>query len=208
MRPLVSDTAADPAVRPARDADADAVAPLLYETAPGLYDRYAGGRERALRLLRKAFDLPGNNTSRDVVTVAELEGELAGALAAFPVSENSDRASAFLSLTLRTIPPWRWPGALWVYRAGARATPAPPMSALYVDALATDPHHRRRGVATALLAEAERRARRKGLAAVALDTSLENKPARALYLRAGYHEVAYRPPRGALPGFVALVKDL
>jgi ribosomal protein S18 acetylase RimI-like enzyme len=208
VRPLVRDAAADPAVRPARDADVDAVAPLLYETAPGLYDRYAGGRVRALRLLRKAFDEPGNNTSRDVVTVAEVEGSVAGALAAFPVAENSERAGAFMRLTLRTIPPWRWPGALWVYRAGARATPAPPMSALYIDALATDPRHRRRGVASALLGEAERRARGEGLASVALDTSLDNKPARALYLSAGYQEVAYRPPGRTLPGFVALVKEL
>ena len=43
---------------------------------------------------------------------------------------------------------------------------------------------------------------------MALDTSLENKPARALYLGAGYEEVAYRPPARGMPGFVALVKPL
>ena len=46
------------------------------------------------------------------------------------------------------------------------------------------------------------------LPAVALDTSLDNKPARALYLTAGYDEVAYRPAGRGLPGFVALVKQL
>jgi ribosomal protein S18 acetylase RimI-like enzyme len=195
-------------VRPAREADGAAVAPLLYETATGLYDRYAGGRERALRLLRRAFDESGNNTSREVVTVAEREGGVVGVLAAFPVEENVRRAAAFMRLTLRTIPPWRWPGALWVYWAGARATPAPPMSALYIDALATDPSHRRRGVASALLQEAERQARTAELRSVALDTSLDNKAARALYLGAGYQEVAYRAPGRTLPGFVAFVKEL
>jgi len=198
----------EPSVRPACDADGAAVAPLLYETAAGLYDRYAGGRELALRLLRRAFHEEGNNTSKGVVTVAELGGRVVGVLAAFPVEENARRAGAFMRLTLRTIPPWRWPGALWVYWAGARATPAPPMSALYIDALATDPAHRRRGVASALLEEAEHQAHAAGLRAVALDTSLGNKAARALYLGAGYQEVAFRPPGRTLPGFVALVKEL
>jgi ribosomal protein S18 acetylase RimI-like enzyme len=79
---------------------------------------------------------------------------------------------------------------------------------LYVDALATGDGARRRGAATALLERTEQRARRLGLSAVALDTSLDNKAARSLYLGAGYEEVAYRPPGRGMPGFVALVKDL
>jgi len=82
------------------------------------------------------------------------------------------------------------------------------MSALYIDALATDPAHRRRGVASALLEEAEKQAHEAGLRSVALDTSLGNKAARALYVGAGYQEVAFRPPGRTLPGFVALVKEL
>jgi ribosomal protein S18 acetylase RimI-like enzyme len=77
-----------------------------------------------------------------------------------------------------------------------------------VDALAVDKDVRRLGVARSLLAYAEDVARSRGLPAVALDTSLDNKPARALYLDAGYDEVAYRPPGRGLPGFVALVKPL
>jgi ribosomal protein S18 acetylase RimI-like enzyme len=82
---------------------------------------------------------------------------------------------------------------VWLYRAGARAAPNPPHNWLYVDALATDPGLRRRGAARALLDEAERKARRLGRPAVALDTSLDNRQARSLYLE---------------PGFVALVKEL
>jgi ribosomal protein S18 acetylase RimI-like enzyme len=198
----------EPTVRPARDSDGEAVAALLYESAAGMYDRYAGGRHRALALLRRAFGEPGNNTSREIVRVAELEARPAGALAAFPVDDSGRRAGAFLRITLRTIPAWRWPAAVWLFWAGARATPSPPHSALYVDALATDPACRRRGVASALLAAAEREAREDGLRSVALDTSLDNEAARALYLSAGYEEVEYRPPGRSLPGFVALVKEL
>jgi ribosomal protein S18 acetylase RimI-like enzyme len=195
-------------VRPARRTDSAAVADLLYESAGGMYDRFAGGSERARSVLRRAFEEPGNNASVEVVTVAEVDGTVAAASAAFPVEETPGRASAFLRIALRALPPWRWPGALRLYWAGSRAAPAPPHGALYVDALATEDSVRRRGAATALLGQAEGRARRLGLTSVALDTSLDNKAARSLYLGMGYEEVAYRPAGRGMPGFVALVKEL
>jgi ribosomal protein S18 acetylase RimI-like enzyme len=198
----------EPSVRPARESDADPVGVLLYESAAAMYDRFAGGRARAIRMLGRAFETPGNNASREVVTVAELDGSVAGALAGFPVDETVDRAGAFLRLALRSIPPWRWPAAMWLYWSGARAVPSPPEAAYYVDALAVDQSLRRRGAARSLLGAAEQRARNLGLPAIALDTSLDNKPARALYLSSGYDEVAYRPAGKGLPGFVALVKRL
>ena len=184
------------------------MAALLYESAGGLYDRFVGGRDRALRVLRRAFAAAGTNASSDIVSVGELDGRVAGALAAFPAEETRARAKAFLRVTLRATPPWRWPGGMRIYYAGARAAPSPPMGALYVDALAVYQEHRRRGVARALLEEAERRARDLRLGSVALDTSLDNKPARSLYVSAGFEEVAYRPGGGGMPGFVALAKEL
>lgn len=198
----------EPVVRPARAADTPAVPPLLYESAAGMYDRFAGGRGRALGVIGAAFQRPGNNASAEVVTVAELDGRAAGAMAAFPVAEAASRARAFLRVTLRELPPWGWPTALWLYRAGAGAAPDPPAATLYVDALAVEPRSRRRGVGLALLAGAEAEARRRGLNGVSLDTALDNKPARALYLDAGFAELAYRPPARGLPGFVALVKPV
>src|SRR4051794_7652631 len=173
-----------------------------------MYDRFTGRRERAIRVLSRAFETSGTNASREVVTVAEFDGTVAGALAAFPVQETVTRAGGFLRLALRTIPPWRWPTAMRLYWSGARAVPNPPDAAFYVDALAVQEPLRRRGAASALLASAEARARELELPAIALDTSLDNKPARALYLSAGYDEVAYRPAGRGLPGFVALVKRL
>ena len=195
-------------VRKAGPDDFPHVAELLHHSAADMYDRFAGGRERALRVLRRSLDEPGNASSAEVVWVAAVDGQVAGAMAAFPVDEAAARARAFLGLALRGSPPWRWPVALYIYWAGGRAAPSPPESALYVDALATDPGFRRRGVARALLAAAERGAREQRLPAVALDTTIANEPARRLYASEGYDEVAYRPPGRGLPGFVALVKPL
>jgi ribosomal protein S18 acetylase RimI-like enzyme len=197
-----------PEVRRATPADFPKVAVLLHHSAEDMYDRFAGGRERALRLIARALGQPGNASSAEVVWVAEVDGELAGAMAAFPVSEAPARSRTFLRLAVRSAPPWRWPTALYLYWAGGRAAPSPPHAAFYVDALATDPAFRRRGAARALLAEAARQARDRRLPAVALDTTISNEAARALYATEGFSEVAYRPPRRGLPGFVALVKRL
>jgi ribosomal protein S18 acetylase RimI-like enzyme len=193
-------------VRRARPEDHADAARLLHLSAADMYDRFAGGRERALRVLERSLAETGNASSAEVVYLAEADGTLAGAMAAFPVDEAAARSRAFLRLALRNASPLRWPRALRLYWAGGRAAPSPPAAAFYVDALATDPEHRRAGAARALLAEAEHQARRRRLPAVALDTTIANEPARALYASAGYDEVAYRPPAHGLPGFVALVK--
>ena len=195
-------------VRRAGPADFQSAARLLHHSAADMYDRFAGGRGRALRLLERSLAETGNASSADVVWVAELDGRVAAAMAAFPVDEAVKRSSSFLRLALRHAPPWRWPEALLLYWLGSRAAPSPPAPGFYVDALATDPSFRRRGAASALLAEAERQARVRGLPAVALDTTVGNEEARALYAREGFEEVAYRPPARGLPGFVALVKPL
>ena len=202
MRPAVIE------VRKARPDDFPRAAELLHHSAADMYNRFAGGRERALRVLERSLAEPGNASSAEVVWVAALDGQVAGAMAAFPVDEATERARAFLGLAVRGAPPWRWPVALYLYWAGGRAAPSPPASALYVDALATDPGFRRRGAARALLAQAERGARERRLPAVALDTTIANEPARTLYASEGFDEVAYRPPGRGLPGFVALVKPL
>jgi ribosomal protein S18 acetylase RimI-like enzyme len=195
-----------PLIRPAKAEDADVVAHLLYETATGMYDIYAGGARRALRILGAAYRRRGNSASREIVWVAELDGEVAGALAAFPVTEGDRRASRFLRVTLLRTPPWKWPATLRIFHNGADSTPVPPPESLYVDALATDRRFRRRGVALALLEEAARLAADAGLFAVALDTAATNAAAQALYGRAGFVVLERVPPKGRIPGIVGYVR--
>jgi len=192
-------------VREARREDVAAVAGLLHESSPQIYDRFAGNRERALAILQEAFASPGNVASREVIRVVELDGRPVAAMAAFPIDEGPERARGFIRLAIRRVPFWLWLRTMRLYTAGTRVARE---NALYIDALATDPAVRRRGAARALLSEAERQAGAAGLRAVTLDTTLDNDVARALYANAGFDEVAYRSPTRALPGFVALVKPL
>lgn len=198
----------EPFVRSFRPGDASAVTALLYESSGGMYDRYAGSRKLAERAIRRALASEETTASADVVWVAEADGAVVGVMAGMPYDEWTPRAHRFLRTTLRSIPPWRWPGALWLYRASGRTAPQPPQACFYIDSLATDKAYRRRGVARALLAEAEREATARGLRSVALDTWVDNKAARALYVSAGFEEVAYTPALSGLPGGVSLLKEL
>ncbi len=192
-------------VRKAVKDDAEAVAALLYESSPEIYDRFAGNRERAMRILDEAFRTPGNVASAEVVWLAELDARPVAAMAAFPIAAGPERARAFTRLGLRRVPFWLWGRTLRLYTAGTRA---PRDQSLYSDALATAPGFRRRGAATALLDQAEREAREHGLRAVALDTTLDNSVARAFYAGAGFDEIAYRAASRSLPGFVALARPV
>jgi ribosomal protein S18 acetylase RimI-like enzyme len=166
---------------------------LLFASAAPYYTAYAGGPERARRLLRVLYPRPGHTASWEVCRVAEAAGAVVGVLAAFPAEAGDELARRFVRLTLMHSAPWRVPALYRHLRATATVSPHPPAGMLYVDALATAPEHRRRGVATALLADAERQATAAGLAGVALDTGIENRAARALYERAGFHPSGLRP---------------
>jgi ribosomal protein S18 acetylase RimI-like enzyme len=171
----------------------DPVDALLFESAAPYYAAYAGGPERARRLLRTLYPRGGHTASWEVCHVAEAGGRIVGVLAAFPSEEGDELARRFVRLTLLHSPPWRIPALMRHLRATAAVAPHPPDGVLYVDALATDAAHRRRGVARALLAQAERLAAAAGLEGVALDTGIENRAARSLYERAGFSPSSLRP---------------
>ena len=200
-------------VRPATPADpADG---LLYTSAKPYYDAYAGSETRARALLAAVYRRTGHAASYEVCTLVELDGDMAGVAAWFPVDEGDRRARRFVALTAPRVPPWRWPALLRHLRAAGLVSLSPPLRTLYVDALAVAPEFRRRGVARALLTEAEQVARTAGLAGVALDTGLHNAPARSLYEGFGYRQREIRrAPNASVeaaiggPGFVGYLKPL
>ena len=192
----------------------DAVAPgLLYESAAPYYDVYAGGEHRARRMLAGLWRRRAHTASHEVCRVAVVDGEVVGVIAAFPARDGERLARRFLALSMVRMPAWRWPIVLRHLRASAVVTPLPPPDALYVDALATAAGARRRGVATALLEEAERWAAERSLSGVALDTGLANEGAQALYEGAGFErrEVREAPDERVAravggPGFISYVR--
>ena len=174
-------------MRPARIDDLEAPG-LLYESAAPYYDAYAGSERRARRMLQQIWAKPGHTASWDSTRVAELDGRVVGVLVAFPAAEGDHLARRFLSVSLVRLPAWRWPRILRHLRASSLVTPVPPGDSMYVDALAVAADVRRRGVATALLEDAQRLCAAARCSGVVLDTGLQNAEARALYESYGFQE--------------------
>ena len=178
----------DSQVRAARPEDP--AAGLLYESARPYYDAYAGGEARARRIVAAVYGRRGHNAGYDVCRVALLDGEITGVLAGYPAEQGEALAGRFLTLTALRIPAWRWPNLLRHLRAARSIAPVPPSRSFYVDGLAVAEGFRRRGVARALIEDAEVSARAAGASGIALDTGIENAAARAFYEALGFE------PRG------------
>jgi ribosomal protein S18 acetylase RimI-like enzyme len=179
-------TVSDLYMRPALpDDDASG---LLYLSAQPYYDAYAGSAERARDMIARLFPQRGHAVSFEVCTVAEdpEDNSILGVLAAFPSAEGDRLARRFVSLSAVHIPPYRWPSVVRHLRASGRISPRPPLGCFYIDAVAVARGARRRGIARALLAEAERQARHHGASLMALETGLANEEARALYAATGF----------------------
>ena len=79
--------------------------------------------------------------------------------------------------------------------------------------LATDPAHRRQGLARARLAAFEAEARARGASIAFLEVAADNAPARVLYTAAGWVERARRPayyarPKGPAADALIMVRAL
>jgi aminoglycoside 6'-N-acetyltransferase I len=102
----------------------------------------------------------------------ELESELAGLFALDPpyvvyIAEEDGAQIGFIEL--------------WV-----RSYAEPPEPSAYVEGLWVDPEHRRSGVATALLKQAEEWARAKGFKWLGSDAELRNRDSHAWHKAAGF----------------------
>lgn len=200
-------------VRAARPGDP--ASELLYESAASYYDAFAGGPARAHSLLAALYPESGHSASYEVCLIAEVDGSVAGVLAAFKAADARTYARRFVALSARRLPLPAWAGMVRHLRAAAKVSPAPPAGSWYVDGLAVSRGHRRRGVAGILLAAAERDARRAGAPLLALDTGFENIAAQTLYRGAGFVQRSESPAPDAATaaalggrGFLSYVKAL
>jgi len=166
-----------PRLRPARREDAPDLARLVDLAGEGLPSYlWAGMAEPG----ESAFDVGVRRAARDEgaftwrnAVIAEFAGRIAGALVAYPIGSTP--------APLDDLPAMFRPLQALENRA---------LGTLYVNVLATYEPYRRRGVASRLLAEAERMGGRGGLSLIVAD---RNPTARRLYEGFGFVEVAREP---------------
>ena len=201
-------------IRRGTPAEADAAAELLYMTFDEFADAALGLDDHTLTLhaLAGFYAKPRNRFSYDASWVAEIEGQIAGLLVAFPGQALVPRSLAMFSQcfdvygfrdTFRLIK-----RSLLMFTARDAFS-----NEFYIGHLAVSPHFQRRGIARRLLAVAEEKARAQGLARLSLIRDWGHEAALALYLASGFKiEKSVATPKMEalfhLSGYDRMIKDL
>ena len=165
---------------------------LLREAlTPGLADAVFGlGVEGgATRYLERLFARAGTLWSYDLVTLAEVDGQVAGLVSHAAWTELAQRYRATMWAYVRVYGPVRVFKLLPRLRALIRASPRVPPDHWFIPYLAVTAKHRRNDVAHALLDSVYQRAASRA-PACSLYVLAENLPARRFYEHAGYQERA------------------
>ncbi|QHW32961.1 GNAT family N-acetyltransferase [Paenibacillus rhizovicinus] len=159
--------------------DAPEVIPLLQEAIGSIAYLLTGASDDAdaARRLTDFFKQPGNRVSCDHIIVEERDGRIAGMLVAYSGNDAQLLDEPFLARMRRD------------FGEAERHIVREAMDGeFYLDALAVDEAFRGQGIAKALMAAAEQRAKELGFERTALIVESCNERAHGIYLRSGYVE--------------------
>lgn len=167
--------------RPARKSECRTIAALYRISSDGVADyiwtTLAEPGEDPLDVGARRYAREHTDFSYRNVTVAELDGEIVGMMAAYPMGPAAPGAG----LESETDP---------VLRPYQRLEQP---NSWYVSGMALFPPHRGRGIGTRLIALACEQARARGLAQVSLIVFERNSGAKRLYDRLGFREIMREP---------------
>jgi ribosomal protein S18 acetylase RimI-like enzyme len=187
--------AAGPTLRRAPVGAAPQVAPLLLDALPSL-EIVLGDRSTALRGVEACYRSERTEFACRFGLVAERGDGVAGIAIAFPGRLYPGLKLGTGVTLARAAGPRHATEVVRRERVLARLLPRVDPGYLYVSTVAVAPEHRRRGVAGAMMRRVLSGAERLGLA-VALDTPMDNEPARAFYEGFGFRIVAVRELRAS-----------
>ena len=182
-------------IRTATPEDADAAIPLIYSSGPAAFDYVFSHRTRisAKEFLHRVFQEPGGEFGfRNHVAVV-CDGEVVGTGAAF----SGEAALSYTLAMLKGI--FRHYGALGAFPVMRRGLQLesivrPPKGRLhYIAHLGVSPDRRSHGIGTRLVEHLLNEGRRLGRETAALDVSVENPRAEALYERLGFRTTVEIP---------------
>jgi ribosomal protein S18 acetylase RimI-like enzyme len=179
-----------PTLRRTEPSDSRAVGPLILEAAESL-EIVFGNRGEALHGIDHAYRADRTEISHRFGLVAEEGDSMQGIVIAFPGGQYGSLKLGTGVVLARAAGTKHITDLVRRARVLDRLLPTPPKDVLYVSVLAVDGTARRRGTATSLLRRVIDAATSLGRG-VAIDTGIENEPARALYGGLGFKEVSMR----------------
>jgi ribosomal protein S18 acetylase RimI-like enzyme len=182
-----------PILRRATERAAPQVAPLLLDALPSL-EIVLGDRPTALRGVEACYRSERTEFASRFGLMAERGDGVAGIVVAFPGRLYQGLKLGTGVTLARAAGPRHATEVVRRERVLARLLPRVDPGFLYVSAVTVAPEHRRQGVAAALMRRVLSGAKRLGLG-VALDTPMDNEPARAFYEGFGFRIVATREMR-------------
>ncbi len=201
-------------LRPATPDDADPAADLIYETALTLGNYVFGqtGRAGTVRVLAILFREKGHLFSYQFSTLAVMGEEVVGIAQSYPADELWKAGARLVRACAKCFGLGAAIRMAWRSYPLAFEPDAKP-GEFYVGTLAVDPTHRNRGIGRALLMDAERQARKRGLPVCSLSVMLHNADALRFYKRAGFredlrYETRLRAPGVQYTGFYRMIKPV
>lgn len=179
-----------PALRRAVEGIAPEVSPMLLDALPSL-EIVLGDRRTALRGVEACYRSERTEFAHRFGLIADRDGRVAGIAIAFPGRLYQGLKLGTGVTLARAAGPRHATEVVRRERALARLLPRVDPGYLYVSTVTVGPEHRRLGVATALMRRVLSGAERLGLA-VAVDSPMDNEPARSFYEGFGFRVVAAR----------------
>jgi len=178
-------------IRPATPRDAPAAARLLALSMGSFGDAFFGfgNPAHAVQALEKLFTFPNHRLSYGFTWLAELEGEIAGLLLAFPGKKGTALSLGMSRPLLAVYTLWGTLRLAWQSLAMLSDKEAE-ADEFYISNLAVRPDLQRRGIGRALLTHAEALAHEERLEKCSLIVDLANETAIRLYERLGFRLVS------------------
>jgi ribosomal protein S18 acetylase RimI-like enzyme len=191
--------------RPMRqDDDTTAVARLVYGTDPDLFRMMFGRPKTAIRRLSGLIGRTGTSFSHTHITLATGTSGILGLMIAFDPGTTKESEHDFL----KACGFWGMLRLMAVSFILFPVLSANGIKGRYIQNISVDPDQRGKGIGTALLKDAEEKARDDGIKTLSLDVSRKNDGARTLYRRMGFEETKTKRAWGIVPVTVRLEKTL
>jgi ribosomal protein S18 acetylase RimI-like enzyme len=189
--------------RSATAQDVDAVLPLIYSSGPQAIDyAFACQGQTSHDFLRFAFTDGKGHLGYRNHTVAVLDGQVQGVAAFYNLSDYLRLTLEHLGQLWRFYPVRHFLGLLLRGHHLQSVMPPPGPQTHYVAHFGVSPAFRGKGIGTALLDYQQGVGRAQGRSHYAIDVSVDNPRAQALYARYGFSLQAENPfsgPPGAVP---------